>query len=341
MQGKRKSLLTAVILALLIFGGAIAAVRIWYNDNLRPVSSAITSQHFTVQPGSGVRQIADGLKSDGLIRNARAFETYARSNNYYKQLQAGTYLLSPSLSVQQIVAKFVSGDTDKQLLTILPGQRLDQIEAAFAKDGYSSAQIAKAFNPATYAGDSALASKPSGATLEGYLYPDSFGRQLSTPASTIVKESIDEMSAHLTSDITNGFKAHGLSVFQGITLASIVAQESGDPTPQPIIAQIFYSRLANGMPLGSDVTAAYASHLAGQSLNLSINSPYNTRVNTGLPPGPISNITASALHAVAHPAKTDYLYFLFGDDKKIHLAKTAAEHQANIVKYCSKTCSQE
>jgi len=338
---KGRNFLIFIIVALVFFGGAVGAVRIWYTDNLHPVSSSTTTQHFTVDIGSGVRQIADKLQAAGLIRNARVFETYARSNGYFQKLQAGTYNLSPSMSVQEIVAQLVSGQTDKQLFTILPGQRLDQLKAAFAKVGYSSSDISKAFNPATYAGDPALASKPSSASLEGYLYPDSFQRQSSTPASTIVKESLDEMYTHLTSDIIQGFSAHNLTIYQGITLASIVNQESGNAANQPIIAQVFYSRLALGMPLGSDVTAAYASQLAGQSLNLSINSPYNTRVNTGLPPGPISNVTASALKAVAHPAKTDYLYFLFGDDKKMHFAKTAAEHQANITNYCAKTCSAE
>src|SRR5438105_3799967 len=162
------------------------------------------------------------------------------------------------MSVNQIVKKMVDGDVAKNLLTILPQKRLDEIKEAFAKAGYSSAQINQAFDPANYAGHPVLASLPPGASLEGYLYPDSFQKQTDTPAADIVREALDEMQQYLTQDVTNGFAAHSLNTYQGITLASIVAQETDNPTYQPMVAQVFLSRLANNMSLGSDVTAFYA-----------------------------------------------------------------------------------
>jgi len=121
----------------------------------------------------------------------------------------------------------------KNLLTILPQKRLDEVKQAFAAAGYSAGQIDQAFDPASYRGHPVLASLPAGASLEGYLYPDSFEKQADTPAIDIVRESLDEMQKYLTQDVINGFGTHSLNVYQGITLASIVAQETDDPTYQP------------------------------------------------------------------------------------------------------------
>jgi UPF0755 protein len=336
---RRFWLISACIIAVIAVGG-VWAIRSWYSDNLSPVSSDVQIQYFTVEPGMGLPQIAKSLQQQKLIRSSQAFVTYVRSNEYQDKLQAGTYELSPSMSVQQIVQKLAKGQVAKNLLTILPGKRLDQIQAAFQKAGYTPDQMAAAFRPAVYAGHPALASLPAGASLEGYLYPDSFQKEVNTPAEVIIKGSLDEMQQHLTPDLINNFAAQGLNTYQGITLASIVLQESDSPADMPTIAQVFLLRLKKNMPLGSDVTAFYASALAAQPPNVTIESPYNTRLHPGLPPGPISNVTGDALSAVAHPSTTDYLFFVAGDDGKVHFTRTQAEHEAAIKQYCQKGCGQ-
>ncbi len=328
-----------IIVAFAIVLGGVWGLRHWYFNSLGPLSSSTTTTYFTVSSGETKDQIAEGLQSAHLIRSAKAMETYLRSSET-QILQAGTYKFSPSMSVQQIVHAIVVGDVAKNLLTILPGKRLDQIEQTFAKAGYSQSDINSAFNPATYAGDPALASLPVGASLEGYLYPDSFQKETDTPASAIVKESVDEMGARLTDSIINGFGAQGLTTYQGVTLASIVEQESGNPNDQPTIAQVFILRLKQGMPLQSDVTADYAADIAGQPRSINIDSPYNTYQQPGLPPGPISSMTVSALKAVARPSNTSYLYFIAGDDGKIHFSYTAEQHQQDIQQFCTKSCAQ-
>lgn len=337
------------LVAVLLVAGGVAGLRIWYDHNLRPISSSRVVTYFTIEPGTGVHQIAVNLQGDGLIRSAGAFETYVRSNELHDKLQAGTYALSPSMSVQQIAAKMASGDVAKNLLTILPGKRLDQIKDAFKRAGYSQADIDVAFDPAMYAGNPALSSLPKGASLEGYLYPDSFQKESATPAGTIVEESLAEMSKYLTPDIISGFQTQGLTTYQGITLASIVLQETGSTEDQPIVAQIFLSRLRQEMALGSDVTAMYGAIRDGVDLPdntaraaviaIQHNSPYNTRIYKGLPPGPISNVTASALKAVAHPASTNYLYFVVGDNGDMHYSYTQQQHDQAVRQYCTKSCS--
>jgi len=129
-------------------------------------------------------------------------------------------------------------------------------------------------------------------------------------------------------------------VYQGLTLASIVEQEVNKPTDQTQVAQVFLSRLKSGMTLGSDVTANYGAIEAGQSPKLSYDSPYNTLIHTGLPPTPISTINTGALNAAAHPATTNWLYFVTGDDGTTYYSTTLQDHQTQTQQYCHKLCSQ-
>lgn len=339
-KGSHPKLWVFVAATLLIVAiGGVVGIRTWYTQNLQAVSTSKEIKYFTVIPGDGVHKIATGLYRANLIRNSRVFETYVRSSELHDKLQAGTYVLSPSMSVAEIVDKILKGDVAKDLMTILPAKRLDQIKEAFAKAGYGPAEIESAFNPKTYAGHPVLASLPPGASLEGYLYPESFQKLATTPAQVIVRQSLDEMQKHLTPQVINGFAAQGLNVFQGIILASIIAQETDDPKAQPTVAQIFLSRLKKDMPLGADATAKYASALAGQPLSVRIDSPYNTRIYKGLPPGPIGNVTADTLRALAAPAGTDYLFFVSGDDGKTYFSHTQEEHQRLIDQHCQKKCN--
>lgn len=331
-QRNRRWRLWLVIAIIILLIGAAWGVGGWYYNGLRPVSSSQATTYFTIERGQSITEIAENLKSAGLIRSPGAFETYVKAQRQ-PGLQAGTYTLSPSMSVQQIVEKLIKGQVTKNLLTILPAKRLDQIKQAFIKAGYSSAEVNAAFEPNAHLGHAALAGLPNGSSLEGFLYPDSFQKDSGTPAATIVSESLDEMAKHLTKDIKQGFARQHLSIYQGVTLASIVVQETGNPEYQPSVAQVFLSRLARGMRLQSNVTANYAADIAGQPRNINIASPYNTYLHDGLPPGPISNVTASALAAVAHPANTDYLYFIAGRDCAVHFSRTHAEHEAAIAKY--------
>lgn len=325
-----------VIILLLI----VAVVAIWrfYTVNLRPVSANAAPQTITIESGASPSGIADLLHNKGLIRNAWTFEAYVRHEGVGEDLQAGTYSLSPNQSVQGIVAQLTHGKVTTQLVTILPGQRLDQIKQALINYGFTKADVEAALNPAAYEGNAALVDKPVGASLEGYLYPDSFQRTANIGPSTIVRESIAEMQKKLTPDIRAAFAKEGLSTYQGIILASIVEQEVSRPADRAQVAQVFLTRISKGMQLGSDVTAMYGSRLNGQGSSLSYDSPYNTLIHTGLPPTPISNVSASSLQAVAHPAGTDWLYFVAGDDGTTYFAHTFDEHQQNIAKYCHKLC---
>ena len=139
-------------------------------------------------------------------------------------------------------------------------------------------------------------------------------------------------------NLEQAFKKKGLSLYEGITLASIIQREVIGAEDQKLVAGIFYNRLAQGEPLGSDVTYQYAADKTGQERSPDLDSPYNTRRYKGLPPGPIAVPGESALMAAANPTKTDYIFFLSGDDDKTYFAETQAGHEENIKNHCAQKC---
>lgn len=334
---RRVGIIGLVLLCILL--GAVVIVRRVYYDNLKAVSSSSQVALVTVQTGATSNDIADLLKKQGLIRSATIFEWYIRSKDLRSQLQAGTYALKPNMDVPTIVDALVHGKIAANLVTIVPGQRLDQVRATFVKAGFSESAVNAALNPSNYSSYVALADKPASADLEGFLYPDSFQKNEDTDPEVIVKESLTEMGQHLTPNIRAAFAKQGLTVYQGITLASIIEQEVSRSSDRAQAAQVFLSRLNLGMSLGSDVTAFYGAIKAGASPSTTYDSPYNTLLHKGLPPGPISNVSDASLQAVAHPANTDWLYFVTGDNGITYFSKTLQEHEALTQQYCHKLCT--
>lgn len=336
---RRVWVLLGVFIAIVIVGSI--AVQRWYYIELRPVSASTKTQYVVITSGATAAKIAQQLQQAGLIRSAQAFSWYISIHSDRDKLQAGTYSFMPNQSTPQIADAIIHGKVATDLITILPDQRIDQIRQTFIRAGFKAAAVDAALQADQYrATYPALADNPPGASLEGFLYPDSFQKTATTDPSQIIAESLTEMQAHLTSDIRSGFVAHGLSVYQGVTLASIVEQEVPGQSDRDQAAQVFLKRLSIGMELGSDVTAFYGAIKDGVPPSTTYDSPYNTLLHKGLPPGPISNVTDSSLQAVAHPAGTDWLYFVAGDDGVTHFAHTLDEHNANVAKYCHKLCSQ-
>lgn len=340
MSDRRKVVTSILVIFLIMAVGSAVLVRKAYQDNLKPLSSSNAGIAITIEPGSSPSAISELLKEKGVIKSDWAFEWYVRNHNLRDKLKAGTYLFKPSQSVPEIADVIAGGKVATNLVTILPGRRLDQIRNDLIKDGFSSADVDSALNPKLYASMPALADKPDNASLEGYLYPESFEKDANTSAKQIIKQSLEEMGQHLTPEIRAAINKQGLTVHQGIILASMVEQEVGNDSDRAKVAQVFYLRLQKGMMLGSDVTARYGAIAAGKPASyIGFDSPYNTRIHKGLPSGPISNVSESSLEAVAHPADTDWLYFVSGDDGKTYFSKTLEEHQALTKKYCKKLCN--
>jgi UPF0755 protein len=334
----RRVIITFTVLLILFVAGAVVAQYV-YRKDLRPVSATHKVEYLTVNSGSSVPSIGKMLYNHGLIRSSEIFEWYINVHNYRSKLQAGTYQFATDETVQQIVAKLVNGSISTDLVTIVPGQRIDQIRETFIKSGFSASAVDTALNVAQYAANPALSDKPATANLEGFLYPDSYQKDANTDPRVIIGEALDEMQNHLTPEVRSAFAAKGLSVYQGVTLASIVESEVSKSADRPQVAQVFLKRMQTGMTLGSDVTAFYGAILAGLKPTTDYDSPYNTLIHKGLPPGPVSSVSASSLQAVSHPASTDWLFFVSGDNGTTYFSKTLAEHQALTAQYCHKLCS--
>lgn len=332
-----------VIGAVIVIGFIVAVVGIrqYYYANLRPVSSNPTAVVVTIPKGASISQIANILDQKHLIRSTWAFEWYVHSANLTNQLEAGTFSLSPSESLQQIAGIIASGHVAEGTVTILPGKTLAQVQASLINDGFSPASVQAALNPANYSDLPIISDKPANLdTLQGLLYPDTFDKTASTDPSVIIRESLQEMGQHITPTMQSAFAGEGLSVYQGIILASIVEQEVSKPGDRSQVAQVFLSRLKQGMPLGSDVTANFGSVLNGQQPSLTYDSPYNTLLHPGLPPTPIGTVSQNALDAVAHPAPTNWLYFVTGDNGTTYFETTLQQHNADTAQYCHKLCGQ-
>ncbi len=222
--------------------------------------------------------------------------------------------------------------------TNTPADEKQDTVSVLLKAGYSQAEIDYALN-FNYSGP-LFAGKPAGSSLEGYIYGETYNFNAGVPISDIFQTAFDEFYEEVQRDnLVAAFAARGLSLYQGITLASIIQREASDYEEQRKIAQVFYSRLQEGMKLESCVTYQYISDKIGVARDVNIDSPYNTRRYEGLPPGPISSPGRSALLAAANPADTSYLYFLNGDDNITYFSYTNEEHMANRSAYCLVKCS--
>jgi uncharacterized YceG family protein/putative transcription antitermination factor YqgF len=214
-----------------------------------------------------------------------------------------------------------------------------------ALPNYTEAEIDEAFN-ATYDYDF-LAGKPEGTSLEGYLFGETHEFYGTSTVKDIITKYLDGMATVVSeNDLINKYQAQGLSLYEGITLASVVQKESPGPE-MATVAQVFLTRLDYGWKLGSDVTVKYALDIVDPERTtyqdnqaaLTIDSCYNTRLYTGLPCGPISNPGLTALLAVAEPTDTAYLFFLTGDDGVMYYSYTEAEHNRNAYLHCQTLCN--
>ena len=360
---------TLLLLACLGVGAAYSS----YRQQLKPRdASSKTPVRFVIEDGETLPMIAKKLEDRGVIRSASAFELYGKLTGKSGKIQVGTCQLTPSLSSEAVMDKLVAGCHDFKSITFFPGAtiekpvykpvhaQLDQnlnIKSILKKSGYSDAEIAAALSK-QYSSP-LFADKPSNANLEGYVYGETYYVDTNATAEQVLEKSFAQMNTVVQkNDLVAKFKAQGLNLYQGITLASIVQRELNCEGKvdkegkidearttrcygyQQTIAQIFLKRLKEDISLGSDVTFIYAADQKNVTPTVDIDSPYNTRKYHGLPPGPIASPGLHALLSVANPSNTDYLFFIAGDDGLIYFARTDQEHQANIKAHCQQLCNE-
>ncbi|MGE5373729.1 MAG: endolytic transglycosylase MltG [Bacteroidota bacterium] len=295
-----------------------SALLLWYDQLLtRPRDMNGAEQSFTVGQGESVSSVANQLELVGLIRKADAFRAYLIYSGQDTTIQAGDYKLSAAMSTIEIARKLQDATPEDVTFVILPGWRLEEIAAALPTSGLNITPedfLAAARSP--YPEYDFLSGADS---TEGFLLPDSYDVPRSVTADVLVNGFLRNFALHLTHDLENGFERQGLSVYQAVTLASLVEREAMHDEEQPMIASVYLNRLKQGMKLDADPTVQYALGFSILQnswwtspltlIDLQVNSPYNTYLNSGLPPTPIASPGLDALHAVAFPAQSNYLYF--------------------------------
>ena len=296
-----------------------SAFLLWYDGLLtQPLDPSGARQTFTIEVGESVDSVASHLQGVGLIRDAEAFRSYLVYSGLDTSIQAGDYELSTAMSAMDIAHELQDATPEEVTFVVLPGWRIEEIAESLPTSGLTI----------TYDEFLSAAKRPprefdflSGAgSVEGFLFPDSyiFSRNISS-AEEMIYEMVRNFSAHLTPDLTNGFERQGLTVYQAVTLASMVERESVREEEQARIASVYLNRFKIGMKLDADPTVQYAIgyNVLQQTwwtnplslLDLQVNSVYNTYLYEGLPPTPIASPSLGALRAVAFPEETSYIYF--------------------------------
>ena len=279
--------------------------------------------------GSSARHIATELKQAGIIRSRWAFLLLHLYR--HRSLKAGEYAFDHPDTLSNIYGRIARGDTYARVLTVPEGYNIFDIAAEVEKLGIDSQQnfLEQARSQVALVRDL----DPSAPSLEGYLYPDTyrFARKNKAPdvvAAMVKRFHQEAQQIGLTSDV------HRI-----VTMASIVEKETAVQEERPLVAGVFYNRLAQHMALDTDPTVIYAALLANRyrgtiyASDLKYSSPYNTYRNQGLPPGPIANPGKASLLAAMHPTHTDYLYFVSDNQGHHRFSKSLEEHQRNVAEY--------
>jgi UPF0755 protein len=313
---------------------------IWYDQLLtRPRDMNGVEQTFTINQGESVNSVASHLEEIGLIRNAEAFRAYLIYSGLDTSIQAGDYKLSAAMSTVDIARKLQDATPEDVTFVILPGWRMEEIAASLPTSGLSISP--DDFLAAARSAHSDYDFLAGADTTEGFLYPDSYIVPRGVTADVLVNGFLRNFTLHLTPELKQAFEKQGLSVYQAVTLASLVERESMKDEEQPLIASVYLNRLRQGMKLDADPTVQYAlGYSVLQNswwtspltlIDLQVNSPFNTYLNEGLPPTPIANPGQDALQAVAFPAESKYLYFRAKcDGSGYHeFSETFDQHLAN------------
>ena len=297
---------------------------------------------FEVGLGESVPSVILRLKQSGLITNPGALRAYLQYAGLDTSLQAGNYRLSPAQSALEIAQRMQDSTPMVLTFNILPGWRIEEIAAALPSSGLEISPKAFIATTEVRAPDLPLADQlPDHATLEGFLFPGSYEMPRLISAPELVQLMLVRFEGEISSEFIQAFTNQGFTLFEAVTLASIVEREAVSDDEMPLIASVFLNRLQAGMTLSADPTVQYALGFNDSqttwwtnplsTADLQVESLYNTYIYPGLPPGPIANPGIEALRAVAFPAQTPYYYFraLCDGSGRHAFAETFEEHQAN------------
>ncbi|GAB4144268.1 MAG: hypothetical protein Fur0021_00710 [Candidatus Promineifilaceae bacterium] len=309
--------------------------------------AAPTVVAFTIAPGETANIIAANLATQGLLANTELFVNYVRYYGLDANLEAGVYTIDAGTTIPELAAILSNAAGQDVTLHFLEGWRSEEMAHYLAQtqpaqiDAAQFLAIVQQRVPFDLSGYDFLSAETT--SLEGYLFPDTYRLPLDADAAYLVNLMLQNFGRRVTPSMRQAYGAAGLSLAQAVSLAAIVEREAVVDAERPLVASVFLNRLAQGMKLDADPTVQYA---VGQQpdgvwwksplsvADLALDSPYNTYLYPGLPPGPIANPGLASLQAVAQPAQTNYLFFVAGCDPNapgLHIfSVTYEEHLVNV-----------
>ena len=316
----------------------------------QPAGNGFTPAPFTIAPGETADTIAANLAAAGMLNNTELFLNYLHYHGLDARLEAGEYIVNPQQTIPQIALTLTESVVREETVRFVEGWRLEQMADYLANNPTANIDASQflaigqrraAFNLAPY---TFLADLPVTATLEGFLFPATYRVPAEVDAVYLVDLMLRTFDRRVTAEMRQGYQTQGLTIHQAVTLAGIVEREAVVPDERPVIAGVFYNRLAQGMRLEADPTVQYPLGYQPESgswwksplwlVDLELDSPYNTYRYAGLPPGPIANPSLSSLEAVAFPVDTPFIFFVADCTAAVPgshaFSVTFEEHLANV-----------
>ncbi len=343
-MNKKKLILTFIIFVLslvLIMAGSYFYMQHIIEKPYNIKDSA--KREFIIQNGQSVEQIAVNLENEGFITGKDFFKIYVLREKLASGLQAGSYELSPSMTIAQMTNLFIGGKIKgNEVWVVIPeGLSNKEIDKKLAENGLIKEKEFINFDnnikQVFLSRYEFLSDMPSDTGLQGYYFPDTYKYYNNSSTEEIAAKMLDNFDLKLTDDLRGEIKKQNKTIFEVIVIASIIEKEAGNFKDMKKISSVFQNRLEIGKALESDATINYITNTGrAQSTyeDLKVDSPYNTYKYVGLPPGPISNPGIEAIKSAIYPEKTDYFYFLTKkEDGEAVFSKTYQEHLKNKYKY--------
>ena len=299
----------------------------------------------TVDTGTSSEQIADSLKARGVIGSAAQFRVLVSFLGYDRLLQSGEYEFARETPELDAVYRIRNGIVSSKSVTVVEGLRVEEIADLVAAQGIDRTEFLAAARRGEYQFSFSENLKVN-ERLDGYLFPAKYAIRKRDTGRDVVQRMLQAFADNIPAPVEEKAAAEGLSLHEVVTIASIIEREAVVPEERPIMAQVFLKRLRLGIALEADPTVQYAVASDPASVrqygywkkeltrqDLDIDSPYNTRIESGLPPGPICSPGLDSIKAVVNPADTNYQFFVAKPDGSHAFAETFQEHLENVQRY--------
>ena len=318
-------ILTLLVISFFVVFGGMGGTGTYIDKDL-PI-------YVKVNPGMNAKEIGEELQQRGIVDSKYKFWIMAKLNGYESRFMAGSYALHAGMDMQEVLEKLVQGEAEEYELVIPEGFTVQDIAKRLSLEGIADKDEfldqAEKFAPYPYMEKS----KEVKYYAEGFLFPATYKIQPDPSTEEILNLMAKTFDQRLTPSMRRRAKELHLSIYELVTLASLVEKEARYDEDRPIIAQVFFKRLKLDMPLQSDATLQYLMDAPKEDVSISdtkVDSPYNTYQNRGLPPGPVANPGIESIQAVLHPADTDYLYFVADRDGHNHYSDNYDDHLALV-----------